>query len=65
MVGIYYRLPDLAKPVDKVFLLQLQKVSYLQTLILMGENNTVSCKRSRRFLESIKDNFLVFPIRPQ
>jgi len=68
VVGVYYRPPDYGELVDKAFLLQLQEELHSQALILMGdfnhpgicwENNMVTCKQSRRLLESIDDNFPV------
>ena len=67
VVRVYYRPPDQGKPVDEAFLLQLQEVSCLRALVLMGDFNhldiccnsdTVGGRQSRRFLESIKDKFL-------
>ena len=53
---------------DKAFLLQLQEVSRSRALVLMGDfNHPDICwdsgmaggRQSRRFLESVEDNFLV------
>ena len=53
---------------DKAFLLQLQEVSRSGALVLMGDFNhpdicwdsgMVGGRQSRRFLESVEDNFLV------
>ena len=64
VVGVCYRLPDQEEPVDEAFLLQLQEVSHLQVLVLMGDfNHPDICwdsgmaggKQSRRFLESVED----------
>lgn len=66
--SVVYRPPDKEEAVDKALLLQPQEVSRLQALVLMEDfnhpdicwqDNMVSCKRSRRLLESINDNFLV------
>ena len=68
MIGVYYRPPDQGETVDKAFLLQLWEVSCSQALVLVGDFNHLnicwkdhkaSCKRSKRLLESIDDNFLV------
>lgn len=68
MIGVDYRQPDQGETVDEDFLLQLREASCSQALILMRDFNhpdmcwkdhMVSCKRSRRLLESIDDNFLV------
>ena len=39
VVRVYYRPPDQGEPVDEAFLLQLQEVSCLHALILMGDFN--------------------------
>ena len=39
VVGVCYRPPDHRQPVDEAFLLQLQEVSCLQALVLMGDFN--------------------------
>ena len=53
---------------DEAFLLQLQELSRSQALVLMGDfNHPDICwysgmaggRQSRRFLESVQDNFLV------
>lgn len=68
VIGVDYRQPDQGETVDEDFLLLLREASCSQALILMRDFNhpdmcwkdhTVSCKRSRRLLESIDDNFLV------
>ena len=60
--------PDQEEAVDEAFLLQLQEVSHSQALVLMGDfkhpdicwdSGMAGGKQSRRFLESVKDNFLV------
>lgn len=67
MVGVCYRPPDQGEPVDEA-LLQLQEVSCLRALVLMGDfNHPDTCwdggmaggRQSRRFLEYVEDNFLV------
>ena len=68
MIGVYYRPLDQGETVDEAFLLQLLEALCSQVLVLVWDFNhpdiywkdhTVSCKRSRRLLESIDDNFLV------
>ena len=68
VAGVCYRRPDQEEAVDKAFLLQLQGVSHSQALVLMGDfNHPDICwdsgmaggRQSRRFLESVQDNFLV------
>ena len=68
MVGVCYRPPDQEEAVDEAFLLQLQEVSHLQALVLMGDfNHPDICwdsgmaggRQSGRFLESVEDSFLV------
>ena len=53
---------------DEAFLLQLQEVSHLRALVLMGDFNhldicwdsgMVGGRQSRRFLETVEDNILV------
>ena len=65
--GVCYRPPDQEEAVGEAFLLQLQ-VSCSQALVLMGDFNhldicwdtsMVGGRQSRRFLESVEDNFLV------
>ncbi|PKU35646.1 egf-like repeat and discoidin i-like domain-containing protein 3 [Limosa lapponica baueri] len=67
VVGVYYRPPDQGEPIDEAFLLQLQKASRSQSLVLLGDfshpdicwkSSTASCIQSRRFLECIGDKFL-------
>ena len=64
----YYRPPDQGEDVDEAFLLQMRETSCSWALVLVGDFNhpdicwkdhTASCKRSRRLVESIDDNFLV------
>jgi len=66
-MGIYYRLPDQGEPTDEAFFLQLQKALRSQSLVLLEDCNhpdicwkisTASCRRFRRFLECIEDDFL-------
>ena len=61
VVGVCYRPPDQEEAVDKVFLLQLQEVSCLRALVLMGDFNhpdiwwdsgMAGGRQSRRVLES-------------
>ena len=68
VAGVCYRSPDQEETVDEAFLLQLQEVSHLQALVLMGtfnhpdicwDSGMAGHRQSRRFLESVKDNFLV------
>ena len=68
VVGVCYGSPNQGEPVDETFLLQLQEASCLQALVLMGDfNHPDMCwksgmaggRQSRRFLESVEDNFLV------
>jgi len=67
-VGVYYRPPDQEEEVDEAFYRQLQAASQLQALVLMGdfnhpdiswEDHTARQAKSRRFLQSIDDNFLM------
>ena len=57
VVRVHYRPPDQVESFDEAFLLQLQEALCLQALTLMGdfnhpdicwENNTASCKPSRK-----------------
>ena len=68
VAGVCYRPPDQEEAVDEAFLLQLQEVSHLRALVLMGDFNhpdicwdsgMVSGRQSGRFLESVEDSFLV------
>lgn len=68
VVRIYYMPPDREESVDEAFLCQLQEVSCSQVPVLTGDfnhpntcwqDNTVSCKQSRRLQKSIDGNFLV------
>lgn len=67
VVRFCYRPPDQGQPVGNT-LLQLQELSCSQALILVEdfdysdifwENNAMSCKQSRRLLESVDDNFVI------
>jgi len=55
------------KPVDEAIYIQLQEVTRLQELILLGyfnhldvcwKSSMASCRQSRKLLECIEDNFL-------
>jgi len=68
MVGVYYRPPDQEEEVDEAFYRQLQAASQSLALVLMGdfnhpdiswEDHTARHSQSRRFLQSIDDNFLM------
>uniref|UniRef100_A0A8C3SFI0 Zona pellucida sperm-binding protein 4 n=1 Tax=Chelydra serpentina TaxID=8475 RepID=A0A8C3SFI0_CHESE len=68
VVGVCYRPPDQADEVDEAFFQQLTEVTRSQALVLMGdfnhpdicwESNTAVHRQSRKFLESVGDNFLV------
>nr|XP_048691935.1 uncharacterized protein LOC125630279 [Caretta caretta] len=68
LVGICYRPPDEGDEMDEAFFRQLMEVTRLQALVLMGdfnhpdicwESNTAVHRQSRKFLESVGDNFLV------
>jgi len=65
---VYYRPPDQEEEVDEAFYKQLQAASQSQALVLMGdfnhpdiswEDHTTRHMQSRRFLQSINDNFLM------
>ena len=68
-MGVYYRQPDQEEEVDEAFYTQLQAASQSQALVLlMGdfnhpdiswEDHTARQAQSRRFLQSIDDNFLM------
>jgi len=67
-VGVYYRPPDQEQEVDEAFYSQLKAASQSQALVLVGdfnhpdiswEDHTARQKQSRRFLQSIDDNFLM------
>jgi len=68
VVAVCYRPPDQGETVDEAFLLQLQEASCSQALVLMGDfshldicwnSGMAGDRQSRRFLESVEDNFLV------
>ncbi|XP_065421532.1 uncharacterized protein LOC101931368 isoform X1 [Chrysemys picta bellii] len=68
VVGVCYRPPDQGDEVDEAFFCQLAEVARSQALVLMGdfnhpdicwESNTEVYRQSRKFLESVGDNFLV------
>jgi len=68
IVGVYYRPPDQEEQVDEAFYRQLKVDLQLQALVLMGdfshpgicwEDHTARKAQSRRFLQSIDDNFLM------
>jgi len=68
IVGVYYRPPDQEQEVDEAFYRQLKVASQSQALGLMGDFNhpDISCEdhkarhmQSRRFLQSIDDNFFI------
>ncbi|GAB0206453.1 hypothetical protein GRJ2_003110900 [Grus japonensis] len=67
VVGVYYRPPDQEEEVDEAFYRQLEVASRSQALVLMGDfnhpdicwkGNRAKHAQSRRFLQSIDDNFL-------
>jgi len=67
-VDVYYRPPDQEEEIDEAFYRQLQAASQSQALVLMGdfnhpdiswEDHTARQMQSRRFLQSIDDNFLM------
>ncbi|GAB0209149.1 rapamycin-insensitive companion of mTOR-like [Grus japonensis] len=67
VVGVYYRPPDQEEEVDEAFYRQLEVASQSQALVVMGDfhhpdicwkGNTARHAQSRRFLQSIDDNFL-------
>jgi len=68
IVGAYYRPPDQEKEVDEACYKQLKAASQSQALVLMGdlnhpdiswEDHIARHMQSRRFLQSIDDNFLM------
>ena len=72
LVRVSYGPPNQDDKTDEVFYEQLAKNMPLPTLVLMGDfnfpdicwkYNTVQRKQSRRFLECMKDNFLMQLIR--
>jgi len=71
IVGVYYRPPDQDEEVDEAFYRQLKGTSQSQALVLMGDFNhpdiswegrTARHMQSRRFLQSIDDNFLTWVV---
>ncbi|GAB0207732.1 hypothetical protein GRJ2_003238900 [Grus japonensis] len=67
VVGVDYRPPDQEEEVNEAFYRQLEVASQSQALVLMGDfnhpdicwkSNTAKHAQSRRFLQSIDDNFL-------
>ncbi|CAM2095472.1 unnamed protein product [Caretta caretta] len=67
VVGACYRPPDQGDEVDEAFFRQLTEATRSHALILMGdfnfpdicwESNTAVHRQSRKFLESVGDNFL-------
>ncbi|GAB0208601.1 hypothetical protein GRJ2_003325800 [Grus japonensis] len=67
VVGVYYSPPDQEEEVDEAFYRQLEVASQSQALVLMGDfnhpgicwnSNMAKHAQSRRFLQSIDDNFL-------
>jgi len=68
IVGVHYRPPDQEEEVEEAFYKQLQAASQSQALVLVGdlnypdiswEDHTARQVQSRRFLQSIDDNFLM------
>ncbi|CAM5130792.1 unnamed protein product [Natator depressus] len=68
VVGVCYRPPDQGDEVDEAFFRQLAEATRSHALVLMGdfnfpdicwESNTAVHRQSRKFLESVGDNFLV------
>jgi len=68
IVGVYYRPPDKEEEVDEAFYKQLKGASQSQALVLVGdinhpditwEDHTARHTQSKRFLQSIDDNFLM------
>ncbi|CAM4498483.1 unnamed protein product [Lepidochelys kempii] len=67
VVGVCYRPPDQGDEVDEAFFRKLTEATRSHALILMGdfnfpdicwESNTAVHRQSRKFLESVGDNFL-------
>ncbi|PKU43387.1 rna-directed dna polymerase from mobile element jockey-like [Limosa lapponica baueri] len=61
------RMPDPGRPIDEDFLFQLQEASHSQAIFLLGDfshpnicwkSSMASCRKSRRLLECIENNFL-------
>jgi len=68
VAGVYYRPPDQEDEADEAFYKQLKVASQSQALVLMGDFNypdicwedyTARHTQTRRFLQSIDDNFLM------
>ena len=68
LVGVCYRPPNQDEKMEEAFCVQLAEAVQLAALILMGHFNlpdmywkykTVQKKQFRRFLECVKDNFLL------
>ncbi|CAM5172065.1 unnamed protein product [Eretmochelys imbricata] len=68
VVGVCYRSPDQGDEVDEAFFWQLAEATRLHALVLMGdfnfpdicwESSTAVHRQSRKFLESVGNNFLV------
>jgi len=71
LLGVCYRQPNQDEEVDEVFFKRLAEVSQSLALVLVGEfilpdicwqYNTAERKLSRRFLECVKDTFLIQPV---
>jgi len=69
VVGVYYRPPDQGTPTDEGFFLLLQEASCSQSLDLLEnfvfnhpdtcwKSSSANCRKSRRLLECVEDNFL-------
>lgn len=64
VTGIYFSLPDQAKPLNEVFYFQLQEALESQALILLGDPHicwqsiAAICRQCRRVSECTKNNFL-------
>jgi len=72
IVGVYYRPPDQEEEADESFCRQLKVASQSQSLVpvedfnhpdISWEDHTVRLTQSRRFLQSINDNFLMQMVR--
>lgn len=65
MAGVYYRLPDQGEPVDVAFSYKQHCAcryswwGYFSYQDICWESCTAGCKKSRRLLECIEDNFPV------
>lgn len=67
LLGFCYRPPSQDEEIDEIFYEQLSEVSKSTALVLVADfnladifwkYNTAERKQSRRFLQSVKDNFL-------